>query len=473
MLSVSGARGIVGKTMTPVVAATFAAAFGSHIRTLVAGRRPKLVVARDGRFGGESLARAVQGALASVGCDVVDIGVAMTPTVGLMIRALGADGGMAVTASHNPIEWNGLKCLDGDGLAPPKEVAERIIARFKAADIAFAQPLEIGSITTDASAAQRHVDRVIEVLGGAGGAGSTGGAGGAGGAAARIRARKLHVVLDSVNASGCVGGRMMLDALGCGVTHIYGEMTGIFGHTPEPTAENLGELAAKVRAEGGRAACGFAQDPDADRLAIVDENGRYIGEEYTLVLAAQRMLELRGPFALAANLSTSRMIDDIAAKFPGAVVHRTAVGEANVVGALKPAKGLLGGEGNGGVIVPEVCWVRDSLSAMALVLDLLASRDEPLSKIVDAMPRYSIVKTKLDLAAIGGLAAVAPALAKLKAAFAGEKMNDSDGVRIDFADGWVHLRASNTEPIARIIAEAPTAARAQELIAMCAKAAGL
>ena len=169
MLSVSGARGIVGKTMTPVVAATFAAAFGSHIRTLVAGRRPKLVVARDGRFGGESLARAVQGALASVGCDVVDIGVAMTPTVGLMIRALGADGGMAVTASHNPIEWNGLKCLDGDGLAPPKPVAEAIISRFKNADIAFAQPLEIGSITTDASAAQRHVDRVIEVLGGAGG----------------------------------------------------------------------------------------------------------------------------------------------------------------------------------------------------------------------------------------------------------------------------------------------------------------
>jgi len=461
MLSVSGARGIVGKTMTPVVAATFAAAFGSHIRTLVLSRRPRLVVARDGRFGGESLARAVQGALASVGCDVVDIGVAMTPTVGLMIRALGADGGMAVTASHNPIEWNGLKCLDGDGLAPPKEVAERIIARFKAADIAFAQPLEIGSITTDASAAQRHVDRVIEVLGGANGA------------AARIRAKKLHVVLDSVNASGCVGGRMMLDALGCGVTHIYGEMTGVFGHTPEPTAENLGDLAAKVRAEGGCAACGFAQDPDADRLAIVDENGRYIGEEYTLVLAAQRMLELRGPFALAANLSTSRMIDDIAAKFPGAVVHRTAVGEANVVGALKPAKGLLGGEGNGGVIVPEVCWVRDSLSAMALVLDLLASRDEPLSKIVDSMPRYSIVKTKLDLAAIGGLAAVAPALAKLKAAFAGEKMNDSDGVRVDFKDGWVHLRASNTEPIARIIAEAPTAARAQELIAMCAKAAGL
>ena len=456
MLSVSGARGIVGRTMTPVVAATFAGAFGSHIRTLVRGRRPRLVVARDGRYGGEALARAVQGALASVGCDVVDIGVAMTPTVGLMIKALGADGGMAVTASHNPIEWNGLKCLDGDGLAPPKPVADAIIARFKAADIAFAEPLEIGSISTDTTAARRHVDRVLAVTG----------------AAERVRARKLHVVLDSVNASGCEGGRMMLEALGCGVTHIHGEMTGIFGHTPEPTAENLGELAAKVRATAG-AACGFAQDPDADRLAIIDETGRYIGEEYTLVLAAQRMLELRGPFALAANLSTSRMIDDIAARFPGAVVHRTAVGEANVVSALKPAKGLLGGEGNGGVIVSEVCWVRDSLSAMTLVLDLIASRGEPLSRIVDALPRYAIVKSKLDLAAIGGLAAVAPALARLKAAFAGERVSDVDGVRIDFADGWVHVRASNTEPIARIIAEAPTRDRAEGLARAAAAAAGL
>lgn len=460
MLSVSGARGIVGRTMTPVVAATFAGAFGSHICTVVRGRRPRLIVARDGRYGGEALARAVQGALASVGCDVIDIGVAMTPTVGLMITALGCDGGMTVTASHNPIEWNGLKCLDGDGLAPPPPVAEAIIARFKAANISFVKPLEIGSITTDASAAKRHVQRVLEATG----------------AADRVGAGKLHVVLDSVNASGCEGGRMMLEALGCEITHIFGEMTGIFGHTPEPTAENLAELAKTVRearAAGRGAACGFAQDPDADRLAIVDENGRYIGEEYTLVLAALRMLELRGPFTLAANMSTSRMIDDIAARFPGAKVLRTAVGEANVVAALKPSKGLLGGEGNGGVIVPEVCWVRDSLSAMALVLDLIASRNRPLSQIVDELPRYAIIKTKLDLASIGGLAAVAPALGKLKAAFASEKVSDADGVRIDFADGWVHVRASNTEPIARIIAEAPTKARAEELIAMAAKAAGL
>jgi phosphomannomutase len=461
MLSVSGARGIVGRTMTPVVAATFAGAFGSHVRTSTGTRRPTLVVARDGRAGGEALLRAVEGALLATGCDVVDLGVAMTPSVGLMIRALGADGGMCVTASHNPLEWNGLKCLDGDGLAPPKAVAEAIIARFRAADAAWAAPVEVGAITRDDSTNERHVARVLEATG----------------AAPRVAPRRLRVVLDSVNASGCRGGRMLLEALGCRVTRIHGEETGVFGHVPEPTAENLGDLVAAVRATHGDgegpAACGFAQDPDADRLAIVDETGRYIGEEYTLVLAAQRILELRGPGTLAANLSTSRMIDDVAARFPGSTVLRTAVGEANVVAALKPAGGVLGGEGNGGVIFPEVTWVRDSLSAMALVLDLLASRSEPLSAIVDALPRYAIEKTKLDLAAIGGLDAVAPALARLKAAFSGEKVNDSDGVRVDFADGWVHLRASNTEPIARVIAEAPSRERARALIAACRDAAGL
>ncbi len=457
MLSVSGARGIVGKTMTPIVAATFAAAFGTHVKSLAGARKPRLVVARDGRYGGESIARAVQGALAATGADVIDLGVAMTPTVGLMIRALAADGGMAVTASHNPIEWNGLKCLDGDGLAPPKVVADAIIARFRANEVSFVSPLDIGAITTDSTGASRHVARVLEVTQ----------------AHTRVPARKLAVVLDSVNASGCEGGRLLLEALGCSVTHIFGEMTGIFGHTPEPTADNLGDLASTVRAMNGRAACGFAQDPDADRLAIVDENGRYIGEEFTLVLAAQRMLELHGAGVLAANLSTSRMIDDVAARFPGSRVLRSAVGEANVVAALKPSNGLLGGEGNGGVILPPVCWVRDSLSAMALVLDLLASRSEPLSAIVDALPQYAIVKTKIDLQSIGGLAAVEGALIKLKAAFATERVSDLDGVRIDWPDGWVHLRASNTEPIARIIAEAPSRQRALELVAKCARAAGL
>jgi len=276
-----------------------------------------------------------------------------------------------------------------------------------------------------------------------------------------------------VNASGCRPGRALLEHLGCTVTHIHGEMTGVFGHVPEPIESNLGDLIARTRATRGCAA-GFAQDPDADRLAIVDETGRFIGEEYTLVLAALRMLQrhaARGA-TLAANLSTSRMIDDVAREF-GATVLRTAVGEANVVAALKSANGLIGGEGNGGVILPDICWVRDSLSAMALVLDLLASDGRPLSTIVDSLPRYAMVKTKRDLSSIGGLSVVAPALERTRNAFASERVSSVDGVRVDFADGWVHLRASNTEPIIRIIAEAPTKARADELIARCATVAGL
>ncbi len=454
MLSVSGARGIVGATMTPVTAARFAAAFGSHVRAATPGRRPRLVIGRDGRIGGESLVLAAKAGLASVGCDVVDLGVTMTPTVGVMIRHLHADGGMAVTASHNPIQWNGLKCLDHDGLAPPKEVADAIIARFREERLDFADSRGAGAISADGTSNSTHIAKVLACVD-----------------VAAIRAARFTVVLDSVNASGCVPGRQLLEELGCQVVHLFGDPTGVFGHTPEPIEANLGELMAGVRRTPG-AACGFAQDPDADRLAIVDDKGRYIGEEYTLVLAGLRMLERRGSGVLAANLSTSRMIDDVAGRF-GATVLRTAVGEANVVAALKPAKGILGGEGNGGVILPEVCWVRDSLSAMALVLDLLSSAKKPLSAIVDSLPRYAMIKSKLDLAAIGGNAAVGPALAKTRAAFAHERMNDADGVRIDFADGWVHLRASNTEPIVRIIAEAPTKERAEELVQRCAKAAGL
>jgi phosphomannomutase len=455
MLSVSGARGIVGRTMTPVVAAEFAAAFGSHLRGLGSGR-PLLVVGRDGRAGGESLALAVRGALAATGCDVVDLGVVMTPTVGVMIRHRKASGGMCITASHNPIEWNGLKCLDGDGLAPPKAVADAVIARFREKRFSFETAPGIGSMSIDATSNEVHVAKVLALVD-----------------VDAIKARRFHVVLDSVNASGCLPGRALLEQLGCTVRHIHGEPTGIFGHVPEPIESNLGDLIGAVRSTAG-AACGFAQDPDADRLAIVDDRGRFIGEEFTLVLAALRMLEKhgRGGAVLAANLSTSRMIDDVAARF-GATVARTAVGEANVVAALKPANGLMGGEGNGGVIIPGICWVRDSLSAMALVLDLLASRNRPLSSIVDELPRYAMVKTKLDLGAIGGLAVVGPALAKTKAAFASERISDVDGVRIDFADGWVHLRASNTEPIVRIIAEAPTKDRADELVRRCAAAAGL
>ena len=455
MLSVSGARGIVGRTMTPEVAAAYAGAFGSFLRATTGTARPRVVVGLDGRISGPPLASAAVGGLLATGCDVIELGVAMTPTVGVMIGHHGADGGLAVTASHNPIEWNGIKCLDGDGLAPPPAVAKEIVDRFKERRIDWCGPLETGRATHDRSAARVHVDRVLGQVD-----------------AGAIRPRGFTVVLDSVNGSGCEGGRMLLEALGCRVIHLFGEPTGVFGHTPEPLAENLVDLARATGSTPG-AACGFAQDPDADRLAIVDETGRFIGEECTLVLAALRMLQRTGGGTLAANLSTSRMIDDVAARFPGSRVVRTAVGEANVVADLRQSHGILGGEGNGGVILPGVCWVRDSLSAMALVLELLAHEGKPLSAIVASLPRYAMIKRKMELATVGGMAAVAPALARVKAAFAAERVNDADGVRVDFADGWVHLRASNTEPIVRVIAEAGTEARANELCDLCRRAAGV
>jgi phosphomannomutase len=455
MLSVSGARGIVGRTMTPEVAAAYGGAFGSFLKATTGKARPRVVVGLDGRISGPPLAAAAIGGLTATGCDAIDIGVAMTPSVGVMIGHHRADGGLTVTASHNPLQWNGIKCLDGDGLAPPPAVAKEIVDRFRERRIDWCEPTATGRVERDGTAARVHVDRVLANVD-----------------AAAIRARGFAVVLDSVNGSGCMGGRMLLEALGCRVSHIFGEQTGVFGHVPEPLAENLVELARAVAATPG-AACGFAQDPDADRLAIVDEKGRFIGEECTLALAALRMLQRTGGGTLAANLSTSRMVDDIAARFAGSRVVRTAVGEANVVAGLRPAHGILGGEGNGGVIFPPVCWVRDSLSAMALVLELLAHEGRPLSELVAALPRYSMVKRKMELAAVGGMAAVAPALARVKAAFARERISDVDGVRVDFADGWVHLRASNTEPIVRVIAEAPSEARAAELCDLCGRAAGV
>lgn len=457
MLSVSGLRGIVGQTMTPVVAAEFAAAFGSWLRQEI--QKPTVCLGRDGRSSHAMVGAATISGLLAVGCTVIDLGIVTTPTVGVMIDALGADGGMVVTASHNPIVWNGLKCLDRSGVAPPKDAANAIIERFKAKRFTYADVLGLGTVRSDSTGSETHIERVLRIVD-----------------VEAIRRRKFHVVLDSVNGSGGVPGRMLLERLGCQVTRMHAEPVGRFARTPEPTEGNLGDLIAAMRyarSTGERVTCGFAQDPDADRLAIVDERGEYIGEEYTLVLAAKRRLDQRGGGTLAANLSTSRMIDDLAARYPGSKVLRTAVGEANVVAAMKPAGALIGGEGNGGVIVPEVCWVRDSLSSMALVLDLLAADGRDLSAVVAELPHYHMIKHKFDLASVGGAAAVAPALERVMTAFRDQRVDSSDGVRIDFADGWVHLRPSNTEPIVRLIAEATSSDRAWALIDEVGAAAGL
>ena len=265
---------------------------------------------------------------------------------------------------------------------------------------------------------------------------------------------------------------MLLEELGCNVEHLNAEQTGVFGHDPEPIEANLQEL-TRLAGEHSAICMGCAQDPDADRLAIVDENGRYVGEEYTLVLAALRMLKTHGPIPMVTNLSTSRMIDDLAERFPGATVSRTAVGEANVVQGMRDGGAPLGGEGNGGVIVPEVGWVRDSLVAMAFMLELLASENRPLSEIVDGIPRYAMLKKKRDLTSIGGRDAIDPALERLREAHASARISDVDGVRIDLDEGWAHVRASNTEPILRIITEADTPSAAEALCERIESDAGL
>ncbi len=454
MLSVSGCRGIVGRSLTPEVVARFAAAFARWVGQGGASARPRIVVGRDGRQGGDAIARCAIASLAAAGCDVVDIGVATTPTVGLMVREIGAQGGLSITASHNPAEWNGLKPITSEGRAPAKRDAEALIAAIRSPDpIPTATPGEMGEAAPDASAGDRHVASVLSAI-------------------ERvcpidtIKAKRFRVALDSVNASGARVGARLLEALGCELTHLHAEESGVFPHTPEPTRENLKGLCEAVRTMGAQAA--FAQDPDADRLAIIDGSGAYLGEEYTLVIAAMSLLsampkEEAARATVVANLSTSRMIDDVAATF-GARVVRAAVGEANVVEAMSANGSVLAGEGNGGVIWPEVVPIRDSLVAMALTLALLARDGRTLGEIVADVPRYAIVKRKLDIAP--GMADAA--MSATERAFPGAAIDRQDGVRADFAveegRAWVHVRPSNTEPILRLIAEAPSEAAANEAL---------
>jgi phosphomannomutase len=453
MLSISGARGIVGDSMTPAVAAAFAAAFGSWAKEASGGAQPTVCLGRDTRPSSEMLAAATAAGLAAVGARVVDLGVVATPTVGVVVTAQGAAGGMMITASHNPAEWNGLKCIGADGAAPPRAEVDRILHRFHERDFQLARPQDYMARHRDARGSETHVGKVLAHVD-----------------APAIRSAGLRVALDSVNGAGGTGGSILLEALGCDVILINGEPHGRFARGPEPVPENIRQLARRTAAE--QADVGFAQDPDADRLAIVDESGRCIGEELTLVLAARRWLDLHGGEPVVVNLSTSRMIDDLAGGYPGATVHRTPVGEAHVVAGMQRAGATLGGEGNGGVILRPVCLIRDSLSAMALVLDLAAAAGRPLSEIVSELPHYVMIKRRCELDPREG-SAVARAIERVAHRFAGADRNTDDGLRLDLDDGWVHLRPSNTEPIVRLIAEARTAQRARQLIDEAADAAGL
>ncbi|MEP0841952.1 MAG: phosphoglucosamine mutase, partial [Phycisphaerae bacterium] len=335
-----------------------------------------------------------------------------------------------------------IKFLTSEGLAPPPAEAAKLFDLYHRKAFVLADVERVGRLVADSTAAATHVDAALGIVD-----------------AARIASRRYRVVLDSVNGAGGGEGRMLLERLGCEVMHVNAEPSGRFAHTPEPLAENLTQLCAEVKRTG--ASVGFAQDPDADRLAVVDETGRYIGEEYTLALCAKYLFAAR-PGPAAANLSTSRMIDDLAAQAGGPCrVFRSAVGEANVVETMKANGCVFGGEGNGGIIDPRVVPVRDSLAAMSLILQLMADAGRPLSGLVAEIPAYVMIKQKAECSK----ERIAQVLAAVRTKFAHERINDLDGVRIDWPDGWVHVRGSNTEPIIRLIAEAPTVQRAEDLIA--------
>ncbi len=445
MIGVSGMRGTVGGTLTPEVVARMASALAVHLRrssTPKDGKAFKVVFGRDSRPSGPFVRDAAVAALVAHGIAVVDLDIVTTPSVAYMVKVLGADAGVIATASHNPINWNGLKFLRADSVAPPPEDANAIIKLFEASATEYVRVDKLLPVEKNGTAHGAHVGKVLELVDILG-----------------ISSRRFKVVLDSVNGAGGIAGSMLLGRLGCQVVHLNGAPTGIFAHTPEPIAENLGSLCDEIKRQ--KAHVGFAQDPDADRLAIVDENGVFIGEEYTLALCAEWALSKRGTGATAAaNLSTSRMLDDIAAEH-GATVLRTPVGEANVAQAMLRAGSIIGGEGNGGVIDPRVVPGRDSLVSMAFVLALMAATGKTVAQLVAELPRYEIIKSKFECRREDAHRAVEA----VKKAFATEKVDTQDGVRIDWKSSWVHARASNTEPIMRIIAEAPTRAEAQERIA--------
>ncbi len=440
MVGVSGIRGIIGETLTPRVAAEFAQAYGTFLQG------GHVVLGRDTRPSGEMFAQAAAAGLLAAGCRVTRLGVVMTPTIGHALATGSYDGGVMITASHNPPQWNGLKFLDRRGLAPAPEIARQIAEIYH--QQAFRnEKTDFAPIDVDEDAGERHCDAVLEAV-----------------EVDTTPIRGLRVVLDSINGAGCLVSPTLLTSLGCEVVHLNGEPTGIFAHTPEPIAENLTQLCQAVRE--AKAAIGFAQDPDADRLAIVDERGNYIGEEYTLALAVRSVLGRR-PGPVAANLSTSRMVDDIAARF-GVEVIRTPVGEANVARGMLEHACVIGGEGNGGVIDPRITMVRDSLSAMSLVLQLMAETGRSISELVAELPRYVMIKQKFECPR----EQIVAAAERVAEHFADQRVDRADGTRVDFAEGWVHLRPSNTEPIVRIIAEAPQRETAEKLIAQVRAVAG-
>ncbi len=434
MVSISGIRGETGSTFTPAVIEKYTAAFAKYMQG------GKVILGRDSRVSGPFVTDLVKGVLAASGCEVIDIGIVPTPTVQLEIEHHQAAGGIAITASHNPIQWNGLKFMGSDGRFLNPEQAGTVYAMADKNETNYKSWSELGSVTDDPGAIDRHIQKVKEIsfLD-----------------VDAIRKRHFKVVVDTVNGAGGVIMPKLLEELGCEVIAINQETNGRFAHTPEPIPENLGQLSTAVKEQ--KADLGFAVDPDVDRCAIVDNTGTPIGEEYTLAIAAKLVFS-KQMGRMAVNMSTSRASEDIA-NYNNCMFVRSKVGEINVAEKMKEIDAVLGGEGNGGVILPEVHLGRDAPVAAALTLQMLLEFGGTLQELRASLPQYAMVKLKVNIEGRNPDAVLTAMAEKYK----DMPIDLLDGVKIDFENSWVHLRKSNTEPIVRVISEAATEKEAREL----------
>ena len=424
---------MIGDSLTPALLTRFAQAFGTHTG---AGT---IVIGRDPRTSGEMVKHAVIAGVLSSGSRVIDIGMCPVPTVQLQVRQRHAHGGIAITASHNPAEWNALKFIGPAGLFLDAGQARELLDIYHQGEYTKVSGSEIRTVDEVDGATDAHIKAILDALG-----------------PLPQTQKQLRVVLDSCNGAGSIVGPKLLEALDAEVIAINVTPDGSFPRPAEPVAENLGALCDAVRKHG--ADIGFAQDMDADRLAIVSEKGDPIGEDYTLVLAALYVLQReRGP--VVANLSTTSALDDIAQQF-GCPVYRTKIGEVNVTDGMRQHSAVVGGEGNGGVIYPRINFGRDSLVGMALVLHLLAESGKSVSELLETFPNYSIVKEKMECSSqrIPGV------LRMLRQEYGEFPIDVSDGVKVMTPDGWFLVRGSNTEPIIRIVAEARSEEKARKLV---------
>jgi phosphomannomutase len=433
-ISISGVRGVIGESLTPGLLTRFAQAFGTYVG---AGT---IVIGRDPRTSGEMVKQAVIAGLLSTGCRVIDIGMCPVPTVQLLVRHHRAKGGIAITASHNPAEWNALKFVDGDGLFLNSGKARELLDIYHQGEYTKVAGAEMREVDEISGATALHIRKIIEDLG-----------------PIPPNRKPLRVVLDACNGAGSLVGPELLEALGTTVIPINKTPNGLFPRPAEPLAENLGDLCAAVKKH--QADIGFAQDMDADRLAVVSEQGVAIGEDYTLVLATLYVLsKQQGP--VVANLSTTSSLQAIASRF-GCQLFLTKIGEVNVTEEMQKQNAVIGGEGNGGVIYPRINFARDSLVGMALILHLLAETGQTVTELLNTIPRFSVIKEKL----VCPSSRIPDVVRMVRREYAAYAMDVRDGVKVNLPGGWFLVRGSNTEPIIRVIAEGNTEIAARDIIA--------